>query len=106
MTQDIFSQKNLNILRKILNLMSKDSRFTLITFLFLFLIVGSGIPVVYSQPNDDDQHLPVILIHGYPNDNSVWDEWVVDLEAAGFNVKAVEFNGNDKCGSAANMQNS
>ena len=80
--------------------MLKDSRFSLVTFLFLFLIVSSNIHLVYSQPNDDDQHLPVLLIHGYLNDNSVWDEWVVDLEAAGFNVKAIEFNGNDKCGSA------
>ena len=43
----------------------------------------------------------VLLIHGYLNDNSVWDEWVVDLEADGFNVQAVKFDGNDKCGSAA-----
>ena len=81
--------------------MEKDSIFSLVTFLFLFLIVSSVIPVVYSQPNDDNQHLPVLLIHGYLNDNSVWNEWVVDLEAAGFNVQAVEFDGNDKCGSAA-----
>ena len=38
--------------------MEKDSIFSLVTFLFLFLIVSSVIPVVYSQPNDDDQHLP------------------------------------------------
>ena len=38
--------------------MLKDNRFTLVTFLFLFIIVGSVIPVVYSQTNDDDQHLP------------------------------------------------
>ncbi|MDF2736272.1 MAG: Lipase [Nitrososphaeraceae archaeon] len=79
--------------------MEKDSRFSLVTFLFLCLIVGSVIPVVYSQPND--QHLPVLLIHGYLNDNSVWDEWVLNLEADGFNVQAVKFDGNDKCGSAA-----
>lgn len=81
--------------------MEKDSIFSLVTFLFLCLIVGTNITFVYSQPNDDDQHLPVLLIHGYLKDNSVWDEWVVDLEADGFNVQAVKFDGNDKCGSAA-----
>lgn len=81
--------------------MEKKCIFTLVTILFLCLIVGSNNSLVYSQPNDDDQHLPVILIHGYLNDKSVWDEWVMDLEAAEFNVKAVKFKGNDKCGSAA-----
>jgi uncharacterized alpha/beta hydrolase family protein len=82
--------------------MEKDSRFSLVTLLFLFLMVSSIIPIVYGQPDDDnDKRLPILLIHGYLNDKSVWDEWVMKLETAGFNVKAVEFNGNDKCGSAA-----
>ena len=42
-------------------MMLKDNRFSLVTFLFLFLIVGSVIPVVYSQPTDDYQHLPVTV---------------------------------------------
>jgi uncharacterized alpha/beta hydrolase family protein len=83
------------------SLMEKKCIVTLVTILFLCLIVGSNNSLVYSQPNDDDQHLPVLLIHGYLNDKSVWDEWVMDLEAAEFNVKAVKFKGNDKCGSAA-----
>ena len=80
--------------------MEKNCRFSLVTFLFLFLIVGSVIPVVYSQPNDNDQHLTVLLIHGYLNDKSVWDEWVMKLDTDGFKVKAVKFSENDKCGSA------
>ena len=62
-------------------------------------MVSSIIPFVYSQ--QDNKPLPVLLIHGYLNDNSVWDEWVDNLETDGFNVQAVKFDGNDKCGSAA-----
>jgi uncharacterized alpha/beta hydrolase family protein len=55
----------------------------------------------FFLPANAQNRLPVLLIHGYLNDNSVWEKWVVDLKAMGFKVKAVEFSRNDKCGSVA-----
>jgi len=79
--------------------MENNSKISLVTFLLLILIIGLIIPFVYSQP--DDKHLPVLLIHGYVNDASVWDEWLIKLKKDGItNVEAVEFSKNDKCGSA------
>ena len=71
------------------------------TTISAIIILLSTIIVSSFFPTANGQHrLPVLLIHGYLNDESVWYDWVVDLEAAGLYVKAVEFNGNDKCGSA------
>jgi len=41
--------------------MEKKCRFSLVTFSLSCLIIGSIIPVVYSQPNDDE-HLPVLNV--------------------------------------------
>lgn len=63
--------------------------------LLSIIITISFVPTANSQ-----DLLPVLLIHGYLNDKSVWDDWIVDLRKAGIYAEAVEFRGNDKCGSA------
>ncbi len=54
---------------------------------------------MFSTANGQ-QRLPVLLVHGYLNDKSVWNDWIEDLRAAGIFAEAVTFSGNDKCGSA------
>lgn len=46
--------------------------------------------------------LPLILIHGYSNDASVWDEWVTWLNASGLtDVYPITFKHDDRCGTVA-----
>ncbi len=46
--------------------------------------------------------LPVILIHGYSEDSSVWSEWQNLLQKDGIQFYAVTFNqSDDRCGPAA-----
>jgi uncharacterized alpha/beta hydrolase family protein len=56
-------------------------------------------PPVYSQPNESP--LPVILIHGYRQDASVWETWEELLEADGIPYLSITFTqSDDDCGSA------
>lgn len=87
-----------NILFFYNNMQEKYTTFYAITILLLLTVISSSF---FFPTANGQQRLPVLLIHGYLNDKSVWNDWVVELKALGFNVKAVEFNGNDKCGSAA-----
>lgn len=42
---------------------------------------------------------PIILIHGYAEDSSVWDSWIGWLESDGFeNVYPITFSNDDECG--------
>jgi hypothetical protein len=43
--------------------MEKFSKFTIVTFLIIILNVSLVLPLVNGQ--DDDEYLPVLLIHGY-----------------------------------------
>jgi pimeloyl-ACP methyl ester carboxylesterase len=67
------------------------------------IFVLSGVIVflspVYSQPNDS--LLPVILIHGYRQDASVWETWEGLLDADGIPYLSITFTeSDDECGSA------
>lgn len=101
-----FSPIRLNKLRKLLYLMEKFSKFTLIAFLIISFNINLIIPLVNSQP-DDEQHLPVLLIHGYASDASVWDSWLSPLRNVGITAHAVTFSDDpttdvdeDECGRA------
>lgn len=44
--------------------------------------------------------LPIILIHGYAEDSSVWDEWLGWMDENGLNnAYPVTFSNDDRCGS-------
>ncbi len=79
----------------------KYTTLSAITVLLLTVIASS----IFFPTANGQQLLPVLLIHGYLNDESVWTSglknWVEDLEKAGIHAEAVKFSGNDKCGSAA-----
>jgi len=43
---------------------------------------------------------PIVLIHGYSEDSSVWDSWVSWLKSDGFdNIHQITFSNDDECGS-------
>jgi len=81
----------------------KEKYTTLYTIIIiLLLLLLTVIPSSFFFPTSNgQQRLPVLLVHGYLNDKSVWNDWIEDLRAAGIFAEAVKFSGNDKCGSAA-----
>ncbi len=87
--------------------MKTNSKISLVTFLLLCLNSGLLIPFVYSQPADEIY--PILLIHGYASDATVWDKWLMELENSGITTQAVTFSDNpatstdeDKCGRSVN----
>ena len=92
---------------------------TVVIALFVTLtIVSKGISneffnlteMVYGQSNNtttkndtsNNSTLPVLLIHGYMADASVWNKWVDLLKKDGISAYPITFKqSDDKCGSAA-----
>ena len=79
-----------------------------VTTLIASVILISGLlqqTTVYAQTpstSDPKQPLPVILIHGYFSDASVWSKWQDLLKKDGIQSYPVTFTqSDDKCGSAA-----
>jgi len=68
------------------------------TFVSLFVVLLYFQQSIYAQP----KLLPVILVHGYFEDASVWDTWESLLKRDGISFYTVTFADDDKCGSAAN----
>jgi pimeloyl-ACP methyl ester carboxylesterase len=69
---------------------------------FLLIFIQFGLSVAHSQ---DEGSLPVLLIHGWNNDASVWSGWIDELNNTGIYAEAVTFGENDPdydaCGSSA-----
>lgn len=83
--------------------MEKFSKFSLITFVILSFNINLIIPLSYSQL--DNKPLPVLLIHGYASDASVWNGWLSMLRNDGITAQAVTFSDDlatfideDECG--------
>jgi pimeloyl-ACP methyl ester carboxylesterase len=65
---------------------------------FIIVIIPNLADV--AQASTDTQ-LPIILIHGYSQDRSVWNQWVHWLREDNFsNIFPIRFQNDDKCGSA------
>jgi pimeloyl-ACP methyl ester carboxylesterase len=85
--------------------------FAIAIFFSTMMTVSIAIPFsVYAQPVSKDgatntsasKPLPVLLIHGYMSDASVWKKWEDLLKKDGVPVFPVTFGqSDDKCGSAA-----
>ncbi len=56
--------------------------------------------IVKAQQTDENSPLPVLLIHGYASDSSVWSEWEEYLNEDNIPYELVTFNSNDSCGSS------
>ena len=80
-------------------------KLTLVSILIISLNVNLIISVANGQ--SDDEYLPVLLIHGYASDATVWMRWLPMLANEGITAYAVTFPDNplttideDKCGRA------
>jgi pimeloyl-ACP methyl ester carboxylesterase len=85
------------------------SAVSVVLVLLLSLSANTGyspplLPIAEGQP---ENHLPVLLIHGYRSPHDVWNDWVNQLESVGIEAEAVSFNDDPatalneyECGSA------
>jgi pimeloyl-ACP methyl ester carboxylesterase len=99
---------------------SSNSLSALVIFIAILVMIysGSALPLftfATGEPQTSNNYyypmavstqkdpLPVILIHGYDEDSSVWSEWQSLLQKDGIQFYAVTFNqSDDRCGSSAN----
>src|ERR687886_2042692 len=81
----------------------------MVTVSMIIIIMGSGsfLSIVNGQVQTTNsapikKPLPVLLIHGYASDSSVWSKWEDMLEKDGIRFYPITFyKSDDKCGSAA-----
>lgn len=75
------------------------AKITLCVLLFtsLGLIAISSFLMANGQPERPSAR-PVLLIHGYASDASVWEEWEEMLKNEGINSSSVTFEEDDRCG--------
>ena len=71
-------------------------------FTFSEMVYGQSSNTTTKSNTSDNSTLPVLLIHGYMADASVWNKWVELLKKDGISVYPITFKqSDDKCGSAA-----
>lgn len=70
--------------------------FIVLSVIILFISLPS-----LQETSAQKKSLPVILLHGYNEDASVWDRWERFLKQDGITFFPVTFPHDDKCGSAA-----
>jgi triacylglycerol lipase len=72
------------------------------SFLLLNTILLPSFPPVNGVvPTDGNSKLPVLLIHGYLSDASVWSKWEDLLKKDGIIFYPITYKSDDRCGSAA-----
>src|SRR5215211_8058680 len=65
-------------------------------------VYGQSINTTTNSNTSNNSTLPVLLIHGYMADASVWNKWIDLLKKDGIVVYPITFKqSDDKCGSAA-----
>ena len=65
-------------------------------------VYGQSINTTTNSNTSNHSTLPVLLIHGYMADASVWNKWVELLKKDGIDAYPITFKqSDDKCGSAA-----
>ena len=70
-----------------------------IELLLLLAVINGSFSYAIAPAIDD--HLPIVLIHGYAQDYTVWNTWVRWLEKDNFsNIYPIRFQHDDDCGSA------
>jgi pimeloyl-ACP methyl ester carboxylesterase len=67
--------------------------------IFILLVSCSFASVAESQPSGNDRP-PILLIHGYAQDQSVWNTWLNWLDRDSLsNIYPITFQNGDRCGS-------
>ena len=83
------------------NSVSINMQFFTFTHLAYGQSTGNTI-ITANASNESSTQLPVILIHGYLEDASVWNKWVDLLKKDGLSAYPITFKqSDDKCGSSA-----
>ncbi len=66
------------------------------------MVYGQSSNATSKNDTPNDPRLPVLLIHGYMADASVWNKWIDLLKKDGISAYPITFKqSDDKCGSAA-----
>ncbi len=72
------------------------------TFTLSEMVYGQSSNITSKNDTSNNSKLPVLLIHGYMADASVWNKWVDLLKKDGISAYPITFKqSDDKCGSAA-----
>ena len=72
------------------------------TFTLSEMVYGQSSNTTLKNDTSNNSKLPVLLIHGYMADASVWNKWIDLLKKDGIVVYPITFKqSDDKCGSAA-----
>ena len=72
------------------------------TFTLSEMVYGQSSNTTSKNDTSNNSKLPVLLIHGYMADASVWNKWVDLLKKDGIPAYPITFKqSDDKCGSAA-----
>ena len=72
------------------------------TFTLSEMVYGQSSNTTSKNDTSNNSKLPVLLIHGYMADASVWNKWVDLLKKDGLSAYPITFKqSDDKCGSAA-----
>jgi pimeloyl-ACP methyl ester carboxylesterase len=72
------------------------------TFTLSEMVYGQSSNTTSKNDTSNNSKLPVLLIHGYMADASVWNKWVDLLKKDGISAYPITFKqSDDKCGSAA-----
>lgn len=71
----------------------------LLSMLFMLFVFSIILNLPYANSQEED-FLPVILIHGYKSGPEVWNLWIQKFENEGIVAKAVFFEYDDRCGSS------
>ncbi|MGZ5510841.1 MAG: hypothetical protein ACXWFC_10260 [Nitrososphaeraceae archaeon] len=72
------------------------------TFTLSEMVYGQSSNTTSKNDTSNNSKLPVLLIHGYMEDASVWNKWVDLLKKDGISAYPITFKqSDDKCGSSA-----
>jgi len=79
--------------------MNKKAIVTVVTV--IEILVSNGLFVSLATAQEDETVLPVLLVHGYYEDASIWETWEEFLESDDIPFYTITFQqSDDKCGSA------
>ena len=73
----------------------------LVTMLIVISTNGEFFLYAISTPERNHQRLPVLLLHGYLSDSSMWKRWEQLLGKDDISYQNVTFKQDDKCGTAS-----
>jgi pimeloyl-ACP methyl ester carboxylesterase len=81
--------------------MTMNKKTIVIVVIAIEILVSNGLFVSLATAQEDEDVLPVLLVHGYYEDASIWETWEEFLDADDIPFYTITFQqSDDKCGSA------